>query len=606
MCGIVGYVGNKACQDVILGSLERLEYRGYDSSGIASIDNDQLVLRRAVGKLSELKAKTQLEPVSGRIGIGHIRWATHGGVTEKNAHPHLVNGEVAIVHNGIIENYADLKKELIEKDFLFNSETDSEVLAHLFARAFNEGLEPVAALRTVLKKIEGAFAFAAISKSHPETLLVARNASPLAIGFSDEMAIVASDATAMAHLTRRVTYLKDNDYAVITAKNCDIFDGNNELAKREIVQVKAAPILLDKAGFRHYMEKEIHEQPDAISHTISAMTDVSGNLTAGLDSSSLSQIKQIVLVAAGTSFYAAQIGRYWIERLAGIPVVCEIASEYHYRNPAVNGYTTAIVISQSGESIDSLMAMRHAKILGLETLGIVNVADSSIAREADRILPTRAGPEIGVASTKAFTAQLVVLICLAIALGKNNGRLDSSRANHLFQNLLKIPGAIGKSMKLFDQIRPIAHRLKNARSCLFLGRDVLFPLACEGALKLKELSYIHAEGFASGEMKHGPIALVEDGLPIVSFVSEDEMARKAVSNLKEAEARGGYIIVVGTQTAVDMIDFAVEKIIIPNCEPILAPIVGAIPVQILAYLTAFEKGTDIDQPRNLAKSVTVE
>ncbi len=606
MCGIVGYVGNKACQDVILGSLERLEYRGYDSSGIASIDNDQLVLRRAVGKLSELKAKTQLEPVSGRIGIGHIRWATHGGVTEKNAHPHLVNGEVAIVHNGIIENYADLKKELIEKDFLFNSDTDSEVLAHLFARAFNEGLEPVAALRTVLKKIEGAFAFAAISKSHPETLLVARNASPLAIGFSDEMAIVASDATAMAHLTSRVTYLKDNDYAVITAKNCDIFDGNNELAKREIVQVKAAPILLDKAGFRHYMEKEIHEQPDAISHTISAMTDVSGNLTAGLDSSSLSQIKQIVLVAAGTSFYAAQIGRYWIERLAGIPVVCEIASEYHYRNPAVNGYTTAIVISQSGESIDSLMAMRHAKILGLETLGIVNVADSSIAREADRILPTRAGPEIGVASTKAFTAQLVVLICLAIALGKNNGRLDSSRANHLFQNLLKIPGAIGKSMKLFDQIRPIAHRLKNARSCLFLGRDVLFPLACEGALKLKELSYIHAEGFASGEMKHGPIALVEDGLPIVSFVSEDEMARKAVSNLKEAEARGGYIIVVGTQTAVDMIDFAVEKIIIPNCEPILAPIVGAIPVQILAYLTAFEKGTDIDQPRNLAKSVTVE
>ena len=606
MCGIVGYVGNKACQDVILGSLERLEYRGYDSSGIASIDNDQLVLRRAVGKLSELKAKTQLEPVSGRIGIGHIRWATHGGVTEKNAHPHLVNGEVAIVHNGIIENYADLKKELIEKDFLFNSDTDSEVLAHLFAHAFNEGLEPIAALRTVLKKIEGAFAFAAISKSHPETLLVARNASPLAIGFSDEMAIVASDATAMAHLTRRVTYLKDNDYAVINAKNCDIFDGNNELAKREIVQVKAAPILLDKAGFRHYMEKEIREQPDAISHTISAMTDVSGNLTAGLDSSSLSKIKQIVLVAAGTSFYAAQIGRYWIERLTGIPVVCEIASEYHYRNPAVNGYTTAIVISQSGESIDSLMAMRHAKILGLETLGIVNVADSSIAREADRILPTRAGPEIGVASTKAFTAQLVVLICLAIALGKNNGCLDLSRANHLFQNLLKIPGAIGKSMKLFDQIRPIAHRLKNARSCLFLGRDVLFPLACEGALKLKELSYIHAEGFASGEMKHGPIALVEDGLPIVSFVSEDEMARKAVSNLKEAEARGGYIIVVGTQTAVDMIDFAVEKIIIPNCEPILAPIVGAIPVQILAYLTAFEKGTDIDQPRNLAKSVTVE
>ena len=606
MCGIVGYVGNKTCQEIILGSLERLEYRGYDSSGIATIDSNQIVLRRAVGKLSELKTKIQKQPAQGFIGIGHIRWATHGGVTEKNAHPHLVNDEVAIVHNGIIENYAELKRELIEQGFPFTSDTDSEVLAHLFAHAFNEGLEPVLALRAVLKKIEGAFAFAALSKSHPETLLVARNASPLAIGFSEEMSIVASDATAMAHLTREVTYLKDNDYAVITAQKCNIFNDKNQSVKREIVQVKAAPILLDKAGFRHYMEKEIHEQPDAISHTISAMTDASGNLTAGLDNSSLSQIKQIVLLAAGTSFYAAQLGRYWIERLSGIPVVCEIASEYHYRNPAVSGYTTAIVISQSGESIDSLMAMKHAKNLGLNTFGIVNVADSSIAREADKILPTRAGPEIGVASTKAFTAQLVVLISLAIALGKTNGRLDSSRANYLHQKLLKIPGAIGKAMRLFEPIRPIAHRLKNANSCLFLGRDILFPLACEGALKLKELSYIHAEGFASGEMKHGPIALVENGLPIVSFVSEDEIARKAVSNLKEAEARGGYIIVIGTQAAVDMIDFAAEKIIIPICEPILAPIVGAIPAQILAYLTAFEKGTDIDQPRNLAKSVTVE
>ena len=606
MCGIVGYVGNEACQEIILGSLERLEYRGYDSSGIATIDHDQLQLCRAVGKLSELKAKIKELPVSGRLGIGHIRWATHGGVTEENAHPHLANGEVAIVHNGIIENYAELKEELKEKGFLFISDTDSEVLAHLFVHAFRQGLEPVSALRSVLSKIEGAYAFAAISKSNPETLMVARNASPLAIGFSDEMAIVGSDAAAMAHLTRQVIYLKDNDYAVITARTCDIFNGDNEPANREIVKVKASPILLDKAGFRHYMEKEIHEQPDAISHTISAMIDANGCLTAGIDFPSLSKIKRIVLLAAGTSFYAAQIGRYWIEKLSGIPVVCEIASEYHYREPAAAGQTTAIVISQSGESIDTLMAMRHAKSLGLDTYGIVNVVDSTIAREADKILPTRAGPEIGVASTKAFTAQLVVLICLAITLGNQNGHLDASRVNYLHQKLLKIPGAVGKSMKLFDPIRPIAHQLKNAHSCLFLGRDMLFPLACEGALKLKELSYIHAEGFASGEMKHGPIALLEDGLPVVSFVSEDEMALKAISNLKEAEARGGYIIVIGTQLAVGLIDFAAEKIVIPDCEPIFAPIIGAIPAQILAYLTALEKGTDIDQPRNLAKSVTVE
>ena len=606
MCGIVGYVGNKECQKIILGSLERLEYRGYDSSGIATIYHDKLQSRRAVGKLSELKIKIKKMPVLGSLGIGHIRWATHGGVTEENAHPHLANGEVAIVHNGIIENYAELKKELIEKGFLFISDTDSEVLAHLFAHAFKEGLEPVEALRLVLSKIEGAFAFAAISKSNPETLLVARNASPLVIGFTDEMAIVASDATAIAHLTRQVTYLKDNDYAVIKAQSCDIFNGDNEPANREIVYIKASPFLLDKAGFRHYMQKEIHEQPDAISHTISAMTNADGSLTAKLDISSLSKIKRIVLLAAGTSFYAAQIGRYWIEKLSGVPVVCEIASEYHYRDPAAIGQTTSIVISQSGESIDSLMAMRHAKTLGLDTYGIVNVADSTIAREADITLLTRAGPEIGVASTKAFTAQLVVLICLAIALGRQNGYLDASRENYLHQKLLKIPGAVGKSMKLFDPIRPIAHQLKNASSCLFLGRDILFPLACEGALKLKELSYIHAEGFASGEMKHGPIALLEDGLPIISFVSEDEMALKAISNLKEAESRGGYIIVIGTQAAVDLIDFAAEKIVIPDCEPIFAPIVSAIPAQILAYLTALEKGTDIDQPRNLAKSVTVE
>ncbi len=606
MCGIVGYVGNENCQEIILGALERLEYRGYDSSGIATIHDEQMQLRRTVGKLAELKTKIIDAPVYGTIGIGHIRWATHGGVTERNAHPHIVNNDVAIVHNGIIENYTDLKKELVEKGFSFSSDTDSEVLAHLFAYVISQGLEPVEALQVVLSKLEGAYSFAVLSKSYPETLLVARNSSPLAIGISEDMAIVASDATAMAHLTRQVTYLRDNDYAVITSKRVDIYNGQNEPVDRDVVKVNVNPILLDKAGYRHYMEKEIHEQPDAISHTISAMTDIHGNLSAGLDAPALAKIKGIVLLAAGTSFYAAQVGRYWIERLAGVPVVCEIASEYHYRKPVASHQTTAIVISQSGESIDSLMAIRHAKNLGLETYGIVNVIDSSISREVDKILPTRAGPEIGVASTKAFTAQLAVLICLAISLGKQNGKLNESKVVDIHRRLLKIPGAIGKSMKLFEPILPIANRLKNAHSCLFLGRDVLFPLACEGALKLKELSYIHAEGFASGEMKHGPIALLEEGLPVVSFVSEDEIARKAISNLKEAEARGGYIIVIGTRAALNMIDFATDKIIVPDCDPLLAPMVSAIPAQILAYLTASEKGTDIDQPRNLAKSVTVE
>ena len=606
MCGIVGYIGSESSSQILIDALRRLEYRGYDSSGIATIHDGQIEMRRRVGKLAELSGSLQTNPLAGTIGIGHTRWATHGGVTEANAHPHLASDRVAIVHNGIIENHKMLRARLIAAGHVFTSDTDSEVLAHLFVEAFDAGLAPAEAMAKILSEVEGAYALAVIAKDFPDTIIVARNASPLAIGLGEGSVYVASDAMAMAHLTRQVIYLKDDDYAVLTSDGCEIFDGEGQRANRELVTVAANPVMVDKAGYRHFMEKEIHEQPEAIAHTLSAMTDESGKLTAGLSVNQLKSMSSITLLAAGTSFYAGQIGRYWIEKLAGIPVSCEIASEYRYRHPVAVAGGTAIAISQSGESLDTLMAMRHAAEQGMETLGIVNVPQSTIAREADSVMPTRAGPEIGVASTKAFTAQLTVLLALAIAVGHAKGRLSDEEADDMHQLMMQLPRAVGAAVNGFDVIRPIAHELSKARSCLFLGRGTLFPLAMEGALKLKELSYIHAEGFASGEMKHGPIALIEDGLPVVSLLSDDELSLKAASNLQEAAARGAEIVAIGTKKAIADVEFASHHIEIESCDPLIAPIILAVPAQILAYQTAVEKGTDIDQPRNLAKSVTVE
>ena len=606
MCGIIGYVGAEPAADIVLDSLRRLEYRGYDSSGIATIDNGNLHVSRAVGKLKMLSAQLAASPLYGTVGIGHTRWATHGGVTELNAHPHAAGGHVAIVHNGIIENYADIKARLIAAGVVFASDTDSEVLAHLFHEAFTAGKTPVDALHQVLSEIKGAFALAAIAKQYPDCLMVARNASPLAIGLSDDLGCIASDAVAMAHLTRRVIYLKDGDRAVIRKGEAEIYDIDQQPANREIVTVSAAPMLVDKGGYRHFMEKEIHEQPDAISHTLSAMTSESGAITAGFETEHLAAIKHIVILAAGTSFYAGQIGRYWIEQIAGIPVSVEVASEYRYRSPVTAPYTTALLISQSGESLDTMKAMEFAKAAGLTTLGIVNVPDSTIARESDIVLPTRAGPEIGVASTKAFTAQLTVLLSLAIALGQQRGRLSTAEADALHAQMMSLPGAIGQAVSRFDEMRPVAHRLSRSHSALFLGRGTLFPLACEAALKLKELSYVHAEGFAAGEMKHGPIALIEEGVPVICFVGPHELSEKTISNLREAEARGADVIVVCTDSMKDIVDFAEFTVTVPDCTELMAPLVMAIPAQIMAYLTASEKGTDVDQPRNLAKSVTVE
>ena len=606
MCGIVGYIGDGQAANIILDALKRLEYRGYDSSGIATLEQNALHLTRAVGKLSHLEAALQSKPQAGQIGIGHTRWATHGGVTEANAHPHVAGNKVAIVHNGIIENYAELKTELQAKGHEFSSQTDSEVLAHLFLDALGQEHTGSAAMQAVLAKIKGAFALVVMLQEAPDQLVVARHASPLAIGIEDGLICVASDAMAMAHLTRKVIYLKDGDYAALGVDEVQIYDRDGQRANREVIRTTASPALIDKGGFRHFMEKEIHEQPDAIAHTISAMTAADGALRTGLPEADLSDIQHVGILAAGTSNYAGYIGRYWLEDLAGIPVSVETASEYRYRAPAYLAGGAVIAISQSGESLDTLMALRHARGKGMKVIAIVNVPESSIAREADVILPTRAGPEIGVASTKAFTAQLTVLFALAVDFGRAKARLSAEDVAELQQKLLAVPGAVGTAIASFEQVQPVAQHLKKTPSCLFLGRGRLYPLALEAALKLKELSYIHAEGFAAGEMKHGPIALIEDELPVICLLDEDTLSAKTISNLKEAEARGATIILIATQTIAKQVDFASFKVVIEDCDPLLAPIILAVPAQILAYQTAFEKGTDVDQPRNLAKSVTVE
>ncbi|MEL0206454.1 MAG: glutamine--fructose-6-phosphate transaminase (isomerizing) [Alphaproteobacteria bacterium] len=606
MCGIVGAVGLENCSDTLLDALKRLEYRGYDSAGIVTHHGDGFEITRSVGKLASLDAQMRKKPVPGAIGIGHTRWATHGGVSEANAHPHAASDKVAIVHNGIIENHRGLRSRLEADGHIFGSDTDSEVLAHLFVEAFEEGLSPAEATKKVMSQIDGAYAFAVLAKAHSDMLIVARNASPLAIGIGDGACFIGSDAIALAHLTRRVMYLKDHDFALVSAVNVAVFDANAVPVNREEVIVAASPGLVDKGGYRHYMEKEIHEQPDAIAHSLAAMTGADGRLATPMSRDDLAKISGIVMLAAGTSHYASLVARYWIEGLARVPVSCEIASEYRYRKPVTSSFSTAIAISQSGESLDTLMAMRHAAENDLTTIGLVNVPGSTIAREADLVMPTRAGPEIGVASTKAFTAQLTVLFGFAVALAEAKGTISAARADELQQEIQALPGLVGRALGSFEQIRPIAHDLARARSALFLGRDALFPLALEGALKLKELSYIHAEGFASGEMKHGPIALIEEGLPVVAMLAADEVMGKAASNLREASARGAKLILLTDEAAAGEVDFADEIITVPRVDPLLAPVLLAIPAQILAYLTAVEKGTDVDQPRNLAKSVTVE
>ena len=606
MCGIVGAIGSVDCSSMLIDSLKRLEYRGYDSSGIVTSDRGTFGLRRAVGKIISLEKILSEKPLSGTIGLGHTRWATHGEVSESNAHPHIASNRVAIVHNGIIENYRKLKDRLNSKGYKLSSETDSEILAHLFLEAFDLGLTPSQATMKVVSEIEGTYAFAAISTDYPDLIIIARNSSPLAIGLGDKCFYIGSDAIALAHLTRKVIYLKDFDYAIIEPTQVNIFRPDGTEVKREPVIVSASLGLISKGGYRHFMEKEIFEQPDSIANTIRAIAGTDGKMSIGVSEGALREIDGIVMLAAGTSYFASLVARYWIESIAKIPVSCELASEFHYRDPVTSSMNTALAISQSGESLDTLKALNFAANKNMHTMSLVNVLDSSIARDSDLTLTTKAGPEIGVASTKAFTAQLTVLITLAIAIAAAKNSEKNNEYSELYRQISLLPGLVGKTLENFDSIKPIATELKSAKSALFLGRGLLFPIALEGALKLKELSYIHAEGFAAGEMKHGPIALIEDDIPVIGLLANDNLIEKVTSNLKEVSARGGKIILIADEKVASSIDFATHVITVPSASPILAPILFSIPVQILAYLTALDKGTDVDQPRNLAKSVTVE
>ncbi len=603
MCGIIGITGNKEVQGHIIESLKRLEYRGYDSSGVATIFDNQLVVEKAEGKLEKLNEKLKNRSTKGNIGIGHTRWATHGNVSEINAHPHI-SGRVAIVHNGIIENYIEIKNDLQKSGRNFISSTDSEVIAHLFDIELSNNKNTKQATINVLKKLDGAFAFVVLMLDNPNTLIAARQASPLALGIGENVCAVGSDGLALSGVTEKILFLEDGDFAILNNREFSIYDSLGKSVEREILINSIDSSIIGKGNYRHFMQKEIFEQPETISHSLSAMYSSDGVLSSELLWLTSEIPNSITILAAGTSSYSGMIAKYWIEEMSRIPVHVESASEYRYRSPYQDPKGLAIIISQSGESIDTLMAMRLASKAGMKTLAIVNNQGSTIDRESDYTIHLRAGTEIAVASTKAFTSQLVVLLCLSVAISEKKNSF--SELQNLKNNLFKIPGAIAKSLTTEHEIKEMAQELSKTRSCLYLGRGPLYPLALEGALKLKEISYIHAEGFSAGEMKHGPIALVEEDLPVISILAKDHHASKTISNLREALARGARIIVIMDEELEIDLDFADKIIKVPHLHPILTPIIAAVPIQLLAYFAAVSKGTDVDQPKNLAKSVTVE
>jgi glucosamine--fructose-6-phosphate aminotransferase (isomerizing) len=607
MCGIIGIAGREEVAGQILAALKRLEYRGYDSAGIATLVDGQITRRRSAGKLDRLSTLLSKEPLGGITGIGHTRWATHGAPTQLNAHPHA-SPRVALVHNGIIENFRELREELAAAGHSFESETDTETVVHLATHYLDQGMDPVAAAKATVRRLIGAFALGMIFKGEESLLVAARNGPSLAIGYGENEAFLGTDAFSLAPFTSRIAYLDDGDVAVIRQGDVEIFDANDRPANRPISIITQASAMVDKGGRRHFMAKEIHEQPEVVGHTLSHYLDAAGPRvhlpTEAVEL--LSNAPRLTISACGTAFYAGLVGKYWFEQLAKLPVEADIASELRYRDPIYPEGGASLYISQSGETADTLAALRDAKKSGQRIASIVNVPNSSIARESEIVLPIYAGPEIGVASTKAFTCQLSVLAALAIGAGRARDVLNSADEKRLTELLLETPRHMVDSLAQDSRIEALGHEIAKARDVLYLGRGVSYPLALEGALKLKEISYIHAEGYAAGEMKHGPIALIDEDVPVIVIAPCDNLFEKTISNMHEVMARGGKVLLIsdanGRKRAGDGVW---EHIEVPEIDPLLVPLVYALPVQLLAYHTAVSKGTDVDQPRNLAKSVTV-
>ena len=607
MCGIVGVIGQENAAPRLLEALRRLEYRGYDSAGIATLVEGRIERRRAEGKLHNLAAVLELDPLGGLTGIGHTRWATHGAPTERNAHPHGT-ARVSVVHNGIIENHAELRDALEAKGQVFTTDTDTETFARLLDQLLAEGLTPAQAVAAGLKQVHGAFALAMIFAGHPRLLIAARQGAPLAVGFGEGEMFVGSDALALAPLTRRIAYLEEGDWAIITDKGARFFDAQDRAVERAERLTAFSGAATGKGNYRHFMEKELHEHPVVIGETLRQYIDgTTRRVALPVLPFDPVTVPKLTITACGSAFLAGLVGRYWIESLARIPCDADTASELRYRDPPLPKGGAALLVSQSGETADTMAALRLLKGAGQSILSVVNVDESSMARESDRTLLTVAGPEIGVASTKAFTAQLSVLACLAIGMARARGTIDAAREAALIAALLELPSDAAALLEDNATIQALAVEVAQARDVLFLGRGNLYPIAMEGALKLKEISYIHAEGYAAGEMKHGPIALIDPAVPVIALCPSGPLFEKTASNLQEAAARGGRIMAfTDAQAAPALRRFAQHVIVLPTVDPFVAPILHAIPVQLLAYHVAVLRGTDVDQPRNLAKSVTVE
>ncbi len=607
MCGIIGIVGKDTVADRLVDGLKRMEYRGYDSAGVCTVDGGQLVRRRAEGKLANLVKELSGNPAPGTIGIAHTRWATHGAPNTANAHPHAT-AEVALVHNGIIENFKPLRDGLIARGRRFESETDTEVVAHLVSEQVEAGLSPQDAVKAVLPQLRGAFALAIAFRAHPDMLIGARLGSPLVVGYGEGETYLGSDALALAPLTQQIAYLDEGDWVVITRDGAEIFDKENNLVTREITTSGVSAAAIEKGNYRHFMQKEIFEQPTVVAQTLrSYLRGVERQVALPQMDFDLSDIKRITIVACGTSYYAGMVAKYWFEQFARVPVDLDVASEFRYRNPVLEAAGLALFISQSGETADTLAALRHAKAAGQKIAVVVNVPTSSMAREADLLLPTHAGPEIGVASTKAFTCQLAVLAAFAAHLAVVKGEMSRDEEIEVVRHLTEAPAALNAALAHDEDIAAMAPLIAPARDVLYLGRGPDYPMALEGALKLKEISYIHAEGYAAGEMKHGPIALIDEAVPVIVIAPSGPLFEKTVSNMQEVMARGGKVVLISDAEGIaEAGEGCMATIEMPKVHPLIAPLVYAVPVQLLSYHVACVKGTDVDQPRNLAKSVTVE